>query len=91
MVKGSLRDGGEMNWKREVAHLTGGVIVGIVAQSFTFFGHDIGVIARIWIGLMLFGVIVTKEIIEDSKSQTRLKTYLDAISWIVGFLLVAVW
>lgn len=81
-----------MNWRREAAHITGGIISGCVVQGICLFvSQDIGVIVKIWGGLSLFGVIVTKEIMEDCVSQSRLKTVMDVIFWVGPYCGVVLW
>ena len=54
-------------------------------------GFRAGIIARVSIGCLLFGIIVCKEIFEDKETQVRSKTFADVLSWTLGYVLVVVW
>jgi hypothetical protein len=70
-------------WTRETFHFAGGVLLGMVSNLFKPF----------WVTFLIGGgllvVILVKEIREDNVSQPRFKTYIDCISWNLGFWLVA--
>jgi len=69
---------------REIIHAAFGAILAGVAEVSRV--TDIEKVLRPAIlGVMLLVFIITKEIKEDQKSQTRLKTYADCIAWAVGF------
>lgn len=78
------------NWKREASHLAGGIIVGCIAQGFSMAWPEYEVWIKVLIGISLFLTIGIKEIFEDNESQPRIKTIMDTLFWVSGFVLVAV-
>jgi len=76
-------------WVREVGHFAGGALIGGISQFTKFGGITFSEIVRVWIGCALLGIIVTKEIFEDRETQTRFKTVMDIVSWLLGYSLTA--
>jgi hypothetical protein len=75
-------------WCRQIFHFAGGAIVGLAVA---FIPGVYGMVAKVAAGSALFGIIASKEILEDRVSQRRFKTFIDVTSWIVGYLAVVVW
>ena len=74
---------------RESVHFLAAALIGGAARLIGLIGASMWV--RIGIGVLLLGIIITKEILEDRVSQNRKKTICDVLSWTLGYLAVTAW